>query len=431
MFRAYEHHPILRPSIRRLAPGASSGLSTLTDQAGSLSLNYDERALITSQSRVIGGNTYTTGFTYESAGRLSGITYPDAGWLVAYARDNAGQISSVTAKQPGQSPVNVATSVTYMPFGPVAGYSYGNSINATRSYDLDYRPTGIRYASAGGNIYYTSYTWNANNNLTAIVDNVNATNNQDLTYDVIDRLSYASAGSYASSSITYDSASNRLTYGGTNYTIDGASNRMTNAGGSAITYISTGNISGIGTDTFAYNRANQLSSATVSGTTSTYVYDAFGRRLGATVGAGTPVIQQYGLNGALLSETQGASETNYVYLNGLPIAAINTATPTISYVHSDHLGTPQRATNSGQSVVWSGNYQPFGAVSPTTSITQNLRFPGQYADATGLHYNMFRNYNPALGRYMESDPIGLAGGLNTYNYAINNPYSYVDPDGLP
>lgn len=59
-------------------------LTTLTDQAGSLSLDYDERGLVTSQDRVISGNTYTTGFTYESAGRYSTITYPDAGWVVGY-----------------------------------------------------------------------------------------------------------------------------------------------------------------------------------------------------------------------------------------------------------------------------------------------------------------------------------------------------------
>ena len=60
----------------------------------------------------------------------------------------------------------------------------------------------------------------------------------------------------------------------------------------------------------------------------------------------------------------------------------------------------------------------------------NLRFPGQYYDAeTGLHYNYFRDYDPSVGRYVESDPIGLRGGLNTYAY-VNDPLTQLDPLGL-
>jgi RHS repeat-associated protein len=60
-----------------------------------------------------------------------------------------------------------------------------------------------------------------------------------------------------------------------------------------------------------------------------------------------------------------------------------------------------------------------------------LRFPGQCYDAeTGLHYNYFRDYDPKIGRYVQSDPIGLEGGLNIYAYALANPSSYIDPNGL-
>jgi RHS repeat-associated protein len=83
-------------------------------------------------------------------------------------------------------------------------------------------------------------------------------------------------------------------------------------------------------------------------------------------------------------------------------------------------------------VVWQAEYEPFGEANVTTAVvTNNLRLPGQYYDGeSGLHYNYFRDYDPALGRYLESDPIGLGGGINTYGYVGANPLKYIDPRGL-
>ncbi|MBF0527592.1 MAG: RHS repeat-associated core domain-containing protein [Deltaproteobacteria bacterium] len=87
--------------------------------------------------------------------------------------------------------------------------------------------------------------------------------------------------------------------------------------------------------------------------------------------------------------------------------------------------------DSSGATVWKWDKDPFGNGAPTGSLTYNLRFPGQYYDSeTGLYYNMARDYNPGLGRYIQSDPIGLDGGINTYAYAENDPVSGVDPDGL-
>ena len=89
-------------------------------------------------------------------------------------------------------------------------------------------------------------------------------------------------------------------------------------------------------------------------------------------------------------------------------------------------------TDASGTVVWAADYKPFGEATITVStITNNLRFPGQYFDVeTGLHYNYYRDYNPVIGRYIESDPIGLLGGINPFLYALDNPGIFVDPFGL-
>ncbi|WP_239375260.1 RHS repeat-associated core domain-containing protein [Snodgrassella gandavensis] len=100
------------------------------------------------------------------------------------------------------------------------------------------------------------------------------------------------------------------------------------------------------------------------------------------------------------------------------------------YLISDHLGTPQLAINSAGEQSWKINSDAFGnsELYANNQITMNLRFPGQYYDAkTGLSYNYFRDYDAKTGRYIQSDPIGLAGGVNTYGYVGGNPLVYSDP----
>ena len=109
----------------------------------------------------------------------------------------------------------------------------------------------------------------------------------------------------------------------------------------------------------------------------------------------------------------------------------------VSFLHSDHLGRPKFATNSEGIVTWDGGITtPFGVqVTALAAQTQALMFPGQYQDieTTGagvtLSHNWHRTYDPTLGRYLQSDPIGLAGGLNRYAYVGGNPMGYVDPTG--
>jgi RHS repeat-associated protein len=114
------------------------------------------------------------------------------------------------------------------------------------------------------------------------------------------------------------------------------------------------------------------------------------------------------------------------------------ATPTLYFVHPDHLNTPRLVTDASQQAVWKWDQaEPFGVNMPNENPSSlgafefPLRFPGQYADKeTNQNYNFFRDYDPSIGRYIQSDPVGLKGGLNTYGYVGGIPVSRTDPSGL-
>jgi RHS repeat-associated protein len=145
------------------------------------------------------------------------------------------------------------------------------------------------------------------------------------------------------------------------------------------------------------------------------------------------LIGEYDNSGGLIEET--------VWLGDTPVATLRPDSGSVElfYVHTDHLNTPRRVSQPGDNaIVWSWDSDPFGTTaanedpdSDSNLFAYGLRFPGQYFDSeTGLHYNYFRDYDPATGRYPQSDPIGLRGGLNTYAYVKSNPLSLADPSGL-
>jgi RHS repeat-associated protein len=130
-------------------------------------------------------------------------------------------------------------------------------------------------------------------------------------------------------------------------------------------------------------------------------------------------------------ELLGANDGRVV-ADGLRLISAGAQAANIAYIHSDHLGSPQKMTDNSQALTWDAQFDPFGEEFLISgSAVQPNRFPGQYADAeTGYSYNYFRDYDPTVGRYIQSDPIGLRGGMNTYGYVDGNPVVGIDPYGL-
>ena len=154
-----------------------------------------------------------------------------------------------------------------------------------------------------------------------------------------------------------------------------------------------------------------------------FVYDEAGRLWG-----------EYDAAGTLIQE--------FVWLDDLPVAVLRdngSGGTNVFYVHPDHLGTPRAITRaSDNQFVWKwDNTEAFGNAAPNENpsglgtFAFNLRFPGQYWDSeTGTAYNYFRTYDASIGRYIQSDPIGLFGGINTYAYVKGQPLKLIDPLGL-
>ena len=180
--------------------------------------------------------------------------------------------------------------------------------------------------------------------------------------------------------------------------------------------------SGGATTSYVLNALGQRIKKANSSLTRLFVYDEAGHLLGEYDGAG-----------ALVQET--------VWMQDTPVATLrpNGGGVSLFYIHTDHLNTPRRISRPSDDVIlWRWDSDPFGSAAAnedpdgdSTLFVNNLRFPGQYADAeSGHNYNYFRDYDPAIGRYIQSDPIGLLGGLNTYAYAGDSPIDSGDPSGL-
>jgi RHS repeat-associated protein len=230
------------------------------------------------------------------------------------------------------------------------------------------------------------------------------------------------------------------------YSTDPNSNHLLSQGGAQTvnySYDAAGNLTHDGTYSHSYNAAGRriASTSTATGQATRYGYDALGQRITKTLNGNT-VQYFYDEQGHLTGEYDGTGQLiqEIVWLGDLPIAVLkpSTATTEVYYIHADHLGTPRKITRPvDNKAVWSWEPEAFGNSLPDQNpsglgnFVFSLRFPGQYYDKeNGLFYNYFRDYDPKTGRYIESDPIGLNGGINTYGYVSGNPVNWIDPTGL-
>ncbi|WP_431046631.1 RHS repeat domain-containing protein [Roseateles sp. L2-2] len=227
------------------------------------------------------------------------------------------------------------------------------------------------------------------------------------------------------------------------YTTPATSNRLTSVSNPSrnLGYDAAGNTL---TDTgqaytTTYRLDNRMGTLTKNGVTLTYRYDAGGQRVHKEHSQGMRYFA-YDLDGKMLGEYNATSPVHeFVWLGGMPVAVMTGSgpEPSILYVYADHLNAPRMLIDKAEALRWRWMSEPFGTATPEQApaglaqVVFNLRFPGQFFDSeSGLYYNYFRDYDPTLGRYVQSDPVGIYAGINTFVYVNGAPLHFSDASGL-
>lgn len=464
--------------------GAQGRLTGFVDGSGATRYVYDREGRVVertqSQGNASAALTKTTQYRYDAGGRVESATLP-SGAVIGYAYDANGRVLTITVNG-----VVVVKDVEYFPFGDPASWSEGGDAGAfryVRTYDANGRVGA--YTAAGSQ---RTLGYDPAGRVVSLAGSAPDDASWTFSYDGRDRLSGAAnaaaqgADAGVALSWTLDATGNRTATSRvqgsqtTNaaYAIDAASNRIAAIDGVARTYDAAGNTASDGVRRFSNNAHNRLSVTRAQNTgvvLARYAYNAWGERVCKArgdsdcprgAGAGGPpdagrgsftqyvydeqgrLRGEYGADGALIAE--------HVWLENTPVAVIrpaafeashgglNVGGATVFWVEPDHLEAPRAIVNASHVAIWRWDSDPFGnavanetAAAPAiaVSFTYDLRFPGQQFDAeTATHYNYFRDYDPALGRYLQTDPAGIAGGINPYLYVDAAPLAATDPFGL-
>jgi RHS repeat-associated protein len=417
-------------------------LTQVSDPAATTSWSYNSQGRLASKTQSIGTAIRTVSYRYNSGGQLIATTTP-SGQQIGYSYTN-NRVSSITIN--GQP---LITGAATEPFGPLAVWFWSNGLKMFRDYDNDGRLVTWEFRN-GTPILRKDQSFDLASRIIGISDPINSAANQIYQYDSLDRLVSAQTGSPVAhiQQFFYDDVGNRqnVTSDGaaTNYSYNATDNRLqAMAGAVAASYLN-----GATSLAFTYNNANRLAAVQSNGTPlAAYAVNALGQRISKTVG-GVSTRFVYDELGHLLGEYDDTDNLiqETIWLEEMPVATLrptgatgNSTQINVYYVHADHLATPRAVTRPSDNVImWQwDNLDPFGANPPNENpagqgaFNYNLRFPGQYHDAeVGTSYNYRRDYDPIVGRYEQSDLIGLRGGINTYVYVVSDPISGVDPSGL-
>ncbi|MDO6421688.1 RHS repeat-associated core domain-containing protein [Saccharophagus degradans] len=431
-------------------------LCAVEDNSGYTAYSYTPDGNVERQTSELDGATYQISYTYDNYRRLDVEALP-GGINVRYGYDSAGNKNKVSVQVNGAwtTLVDVVPSLRKETWvygqGSTPG---GGTITAIKTFDADGRLSGYNTS-----FYNKAFSYDTRDYISKVTGGAEGTYYYD--YDNTGRLTKEKYNNttYSSDSYTYayDDNGNRDSYRissrpPTAFVLASDSNQLLQIGSEPLIYDDVGNLKEHRWNTssaspkykYYYDSLERMTGFYKYDTgKSTYKYNFANQRVAkyARERQNGPIVTNhyrylYDSNGLLRAETKPNStavDTTYVYLNSTLVGFVRDG-KLYSVLH-DQTGRPQlvyTSSGSGYNVVFASKNIGFKRVIQVNTLGRmNVGFPGQYYDAeSGLWYNWNRYYDENTGRYLQSDPIGLKGGLNSYSYVESNPIKYTDPLGL-
>jgi RHS repeat-associated protein len=400
-------------------------------------------------------STGTTKFTYDSADRLTKVTYPggtfleytynadgqrsrmtdQTGFTVNYQYDALGRLSKLT-----DGSGNLIVSYTYNAASDLSGEQFGNGTSTRYTFDADGNVLSIVNLAPNGSTR-SSYVYTYDNQNLPITMTT-AAGTFTYAYDADGQLISVQEPGGQTITYEYDAAGNRVAVVSNGTTTQYAANDLneyTQAGNTTFQYDANGDLisstNGSGTTTYGYNVLGQLTRVVAPSGTTTYTYDALGQLVSEDVdGTVTDLLNDPTGIGNLVGEFANNGSTVAQYAYGLGLVSQTGASGGSDYYDFDLTGNTTQLTSADGSVLDSYSYLPFGELLSSSGSTANpFTYVGQFGvmDAgNGLYFMRSRYYDAALGRFTTPDPIGVAGGVDLYTYANNLPTTMIDPVGL-
>ena len=437
----------IRPRIRRTPTAEGVALGIESDE---IAYRHDAAGRVLSESGINGA----VGYEWDALSNLTGLTLP-GGQKLAWLHYGSGHVSAIRFGQ------QLVTEFTRDRLHREVRRTQG-AREQLRQYDSLGRRTLQRSELSTDVILPEQallerlYRYTARGELSGVSDTQRG--EVDYGYDAEGRLlkHYEARQGHSRAQFSYDAADNLAA---SDDPVPVTDNRLQHWQALFMKYDHWGNLVsrriGLYEQHYAYDAENRLVSARGTGPEgrfeARYHYDALGRRTRkiVTTTHGTTDTRFLWQGYRLLQEQQESGlRSTYVYDPNeawSPLARVDhlrdQSSGEIYWFNTDLNGAPLEVTDERGAVRWSGQYGSFGEVrhqsegfsrlvNRTAMAHQPLRYAGQYADGeTGLHYNLFRYYDPQVGRFIVQDPIGLNGGWNLYQYAPN-PLGWIDPLGL-
>uniref|UniRef100_UPI0025C36ECD RHS repeat-associated core domain-containing protein n=1 Tax=Acidovorax sp. TaxID=1872122 RepID=UPI0025C36ECD len=410
--------------------------------AQSITLAYDNLNRLT--SRTYPSASDNVSYTYDLLGRRLSATGATAADNVSYSFDNAGRLISTVANGrtlshqvdaagnrvrttwPEATPFYVTT--TYDALNrPTAITELGTTNLASYAYDDLSRRTTVTL----GNGTTTTQSYSTQATLSTLAHNLTGTAQDNTTTYTRNQAREITGQSWTNDIYQWAGVPGNVTNGTRSYSANGL-NQYTSAAGASQTHDANGNLSGDGTWTYGYDLNNRLKTASKAGTSATLAYDAEGRLRQSVIAAVTTNLTYDGQDLVAEYDAAGAPQRRYVHGPGVdePLVVYEGTTTTAkTWLYADHLGSIVGTADATGTSTAIYSYGPFGE--PNTTTGQRFRYTGQQLiSGLGLYHYKARFYSPALGRFLQTDPIGMADDLNLYAYVGNSPVNFTDPSGL-